>query len=68
MQELDHNVDVDDKLSYVYDAITLTRHKLEGQVPLIGFAGGPVKYTYIVLYLPHLPYTEIHIALFCSGH
>lgn len=28
-------------LKYVYDAITLTRHKLEGKVPLIGFTGAP---------------------------
>ncbi|EDV23099.1 uncharacterized protein TRIADDRAFT_27704 [Trichoplax adhaerens] len=41
LKELEHDVDVDDKLGYVYDAITLTRHKLEGRVPLIGFAGGP---------------------------
>eukprot|EP01137_Pigoraptor_chileana_P014270 Opistho-2@68690 len=30
-----------DKLQYVFDAITLTRHKLEGKVPLIGFCGAP---------------------------
>ena len=29
-------------LGYVFDAITLTRHKLEGKVPLIGFSGAPV--------------------------
>lgn len=29
------------ELSYVYDAITLTRTKLEGRVPLIGFCGAP---------------------------
>merc|ERR1719431_2006778 len=28
-------------MKYVYDAITLTRHKLEGKVPLIGFTGAP---------------------------
>ena len=28
-------------LKYVFDAITLTRHKLEGKVPLIGFTGAP---------------------------
>lgn len=28
-------------LQYVFDAITLTRHKLEGKVPLIGFTGAP---------------------------
>jgi len=26
---------------YVFDAITLTRHKLKGKVPLIGFSGAP---------------------------
>jgi len=30
-----------DNLRYVYEAITLTRHRLEGKVPLIGFAGAP---------------------------
>ena len=31
------------KLQYVFDAITLTRHKLEGKVPLLGFTGAPVS-------------------------
>lgn len=31
-----------DNLQYVYDAITLTRHKIEGKVPLLGFTGAPV--------------------------
>ena len=31
-----------DRLSYVFSAITLTRHRLEGKVPLIGFTGAPV--------------------------
>lgn len=35
------NVETD--LKYVGDAITLTRHKLEGKVPLIGFSGAPVN-------------------------
>lgn len=30
-----------DRLKYVGDAITLTRHKLEGKVPLFGFSGAP---------------------------
>lgn len=30
-----------DELSYVTDAITLTRRELNGKVPLIGFAGAP---------------------------
>ncbi|KAI9845822.1 MAG: Uroporphyrinogen decarboxylase in heme biosynthesis [Sclerophora amabilis] len=34
-------VDVDDSLDYVFKAITMTRHKLEGRVPLIGFCGAP---------------------------
>lgn len=29
------------RLSYVFDAITLTRHRLEGKVPLFGFSGAP---------------------------
>ena len=33
--------DVKTVLKYVFDAISLTRHKLEGQVPLIGFTGAP---------------------------
>jgi len=32
---------VRDCLKYVFDAISLTRHKLEGKVPLIGFSGAP---------------------------
>ncbi|KAF4528854.1 hypothetical protein B566_EDAN017200 [Ephemera danica] len=34
-------VDVQKQLGYVFEAITLTRHKLDGRVPLIGFAGAP---------------------------
>ncbi|XP_077981238.1 uroporphyrinogen decarboxylase-like [Glandiceps talaboti] len=41
MDRLVKNVDVNETLGYVFDAITLTRHKLEGKVPLIGFAGSP---------------------------
>lgn len=33
---------VNEALKYVGDAITLTRHKLDGRVPLIGFTGAPV--------------------------
>lgn len=33
--------DVKTSLNYMYRAITLTRHLLEGQVPLIGFCGAP---------------------------
>jgi uroporphyrinogen decarboxylase len=34
-------VDVAKELDYVYKAITLTRRKLKGRVPLIGFCGAP---------------------------
>jgi len=33
--------DVGDKLGYVFDAVSLIRRELDGQVPLIGFAGSP---------------------------
>lgn len=31
-----------ERLTYVGDAISMMRHKLEGKVPLIGFTGAPV--------------------------
>ena len=34
-------VDVREKLGYVLDAITLTRIRLRGRVPLLGFVGSP---------------------------
>lgn len=34
-------VDVASELDYVYKAITMTRHKLKGRVPLFGFCGAP---------------------------
>jgi len=33
--------DVVKELKYVFDAISLTRHKLRGKLPLIGFSGAP---------------------------
>ena len=33
--------DVDAALGYVFDALSLTRRRLEGRVPLIGFCGAP---------------------------
>ncbi|XP_067846197.1 uroporphyrinogen decarboxylase isoform X1 [Heptranchias perlo] len=39
--KLQENVDVTQELGYVFQAIMLTRHKLEGKVPLIGFSGAP---------------------------
>ncbi|XP_062843733.1 uroporphyrinogen decarboxylase [Trichomycterus rosablanca] len=41
LQRLGAKVDVASELGYVFRAITLTRHKLEGRVPLIGFSGAP---------------------------
>lgn len=38
---MEKQVDVKKELGYVFDAITLTRRKLEGRVPLYGFTGGP---------------------------
>lgn len=38
---LKETVDVNTELKYVFDAITLTRKELKGQVPLIGFTGAP---------------------------
>ncbi|KAI9348129.1 Uroporphyrinogen decarboxylase [Obelidium mucronatum] len=35
------NPDIKETLGYVMDAITLTRTKLDGRVPLIGFTGAP---------------------------
>ena len=38
---LQREVNAKDELDYVYKAITLTRQKLKGRVPLIGFCGAP---------------------------
>jgi len=41
--------DVADSLGYVFDAVRLIRRELDGQVPLIGFAGSPFTVgTYMV--------------------
>ncbi|KAE9381764.1 uroporphyrinogen decarboxylase [Stipitochalara longipes BDJ] len=40
-QVLNKKVDVAGELDYVYKAITLTRQKLKGRVPLFGFCGAP---------------------------
>lgn len=39
--KLSEKVDVDKELGYVFEALKMTRQKLEGQVPLIGFCGAP---------------------------
>lgn len=41
VEVLARDVDVNKELDYVYKAITLTRQKLNGRVPLIGFCGAP---------------------------
>ena len=38
---LHRQVNVEEELDYVYRAITMTRHKLQGRVPLFGFCGAP---------------------------
>lgn len=38
---LNSTVDISKRLNYVYQAITVTRHALEGKCPLIGFCGAP---------------------------
>ncbi len=41
--------DLSDKLSYVFEALKLTKKELDGRVPLIGFAGSPwTLLTYMV--------------------
>ncbi|CAK8672768.1 unnamed protein product [Clavelina lepadiformis] len=41
IKKLNTTPDVTAELGYVFEAITLTRQKLEGKVPLIGFSGAP---------------------------
>jgi len=41
LSRLNHNVDVYKELGYVFEGISLTRHALQGKVPLIGFTGAP---------------------------
>jgi uroporphyrinogen decarboxylase len=38
---MERDVDVNESLDYVYKAITMTREKLDGRVPLYGFCGAP---------------------------
>lgn len=40
LDKLNKDADVHKELGYVFEAITLTRQKLEGKVPLFGFCGG----------------------------
>eukprot|EP00013_Stygamoeba_regulata_P024623 CAMPEP_0177652872 /NCGR_PEP_ID=MMETSP0447-20121125/13395_1 /TAXON_ID=0 /ORGANISM="Stygamoeba regulata, Strain BSH-02190019" /LENGTH=361 /DNA_ID=CAMNT_0019156213 /DNA_START=66 /DNA_END=1152 /DNA_ORIENTATION=+ len=41
LTRLVEKVDIRAELGYVLDAVTLTRQRLEGKVPLIGFSGAP---------------------------
>ena len=41
LDRIDLNPDVKTKLAWAYKAITLTRTKLNGRVPLLGFVGAP---------------------------
>ncbi|TPX55623.1 uroporphyrinogen decarboxylase [Powellomyces hirtus] len=41
LARLKKDVNVDAELRYVFEAITLTRQKLDGRVPLFGFVGAP---------------------------
>jgi uroporphyrinogen decarboxylase len=38
---LDKNIDVEERLGYVLEALKITKRELNGRVPLIGFAGAP---------------------------
>lgn len=40
-ERLNPKVEIAQRLNYVYRAITITRHALEGKCPLIGFTGAP---------------------------
>ncbi|KAH8106176.1 uroporphyrinogen decarboxylase [Cristinia sonorae] len=41
IEKLSKTVDVNKELGYVFEAITVTRKALNGEVPLIGFSGAP---------------------------
>jgi uroporphyrinogen decarboxylase len=41
IKKLKETVDIRKELGYVMDAISLTRRKLDGRVPLFGFIGAP---------------------------
>jgi uroporphyrinogen decarboxylase len=41
LKRLVAKVDIHAELGYVLDAVTLTRQRLEGKAPLIGFSGAP---------------------------
>lgn len=41
LNRIDRDIDVEDRLSYVLEAIKIANKELDGRVPLIGFAGAP---------------------------
>lgn len=41
MSKIDEDIDIDERLGYVTEAIKITNNELSGRVPLIGFAGAP---------------------------
>ncbi|UKN02846.1 uroporphyrinogen decarboxylase [Paracrocinitomix mangrovi] len=41
LSKVSADIDVNDKLSYVFEAIKITKKELDGRVPLIGFCGAP---------------------------
>lgn len=41
LSKVEFDFDVEDRLSYVFEAIKITNKELNGRVPLIGFAGAP---------------------------
>ena len=41
MSKVDEDIDIDERLGYVTEAIKITNKELDGRVPLIGFAGAP---------------------------
>lgn len=41
LSKIDFDIDVEDRLGYVLEAIKITNKELNGRVPLIGFAGAP---------------------------
>ena len=46
LNKLHRDTDVVRDLSYVMDAITMTRQALNGQCPLFGFSGAPVGFMF----------------------
>ncbi|ELU00207.1 hypothetical protein CAPTEDRAFT_151369 [Capitella teleta] len=41
IERVHDDIDIEETLGYVLQAITLTRHKINGQCPLLGFCGAP---------------------------